>query len=140
MMTQPDEVPGPAWLHAIFGDDAFSEVSSLFPKQMLSDEDLVYVGRLTELRELSFSGVDVADVRDKTMATHRGWSHLSGLTNLEWLNLEKTSFRDEDLVFIQDHGSLQYVDLTDAAVTKTGIEGLKHSLNLNVTAKHLRMK
>ena len=78
--------PGPAWLHALLGDDCFRRVREVhILTGHASDADLGHLAGLKTLERLSVCGPKVTDA---------GLEHLRGLTQLKECDVTYTSVTD----------------------------------------------
>ena len=115
--------PGPAWLHALLGDDCFRHVSGVFfdpynntTQSTVSDADLEQYKVLSRLEFLTIGGPEVTD---------RGLAHLSGMTQLKGLALIYTKVTDAGLESLKGLTRLEQLGLSYMIVTDAGLESLK---------------
>jgi hypothetical protein len=74
---------------------------------------------MTNLRGLKLSG---------RLITGKGISHIAGLKQLEWLNLDATGVGDEDLVHLEGLTNLKQIRVSHTNVTQQGVERLRQRL------------
>ena len=132
-----DVLPGPRWVHQVFGIDLLCDVDSVFlgwvypvsssplpielpPSHGLgNNEVMVHLRELSSLRELHIAGEEVTD---------SGLPHLAGLRHLEVLSLNKTSITDAGLVHLMHLKKLKQLNLSDTAITEQGLAKLQKAL------------
>ncbi len=105
------EVKGP--------EDTAVAVRLVWTGPTVTNDELVHMKDLTELRYVSLSDTAVTDA---------GLEHLNGLTGLHFLDLSGTQITDAALVHLQDMSELQYLWLNDTQVTDSGVNELKLEL------------
>jgi hypothetical protein len=135
----PDVISQLRWLPALrslsFGDRwSFGSRRNEFdrpppPGRFVGDDDLMQVGRLTQLRRLHFKYSNITD---------EGLRHLTGLQSLTDLELTRTNITDAGLVHVGQLRSLVRLNLQQTNVTGTGLTHLRPlkrltRLNLQVT-------
>jgi len=86
-----------------------------------TDDDLVHLKELTELKWLWLGDTDVTDA---------GMVHLEGLTKLQWLGMPGTGVTDEGLVHLKGLKELRRLELYDALITDAGLAHLTGLKNL----------
>ena len=107
--------PGSSWLRARFGERFFARLTyASVQGPNFSDDDLEYVGRLTELEMLHLDGASITD---------SGLRHLSELRRLTGLTLRRTRITDAGLPALSDCRPLS-VSLDYTAVSDSGIASL----------------
>ncbi len=99
------------------GDPAASPPAGRF----VSDDDLIQVGRLAQLRSLFFNYSNLSD---------DGLKHLTALRSLEELELKRANVSDAGLVHIGRIRSLTYLSLQQTNVTGSGLIHLRGLQNL----------
>src|SRR5262245_27772972 len=89
----------------------------------LGDDDLAALKKLTELRTLHVRG---------TLITDKGAAHLKPFSKLQNLNLSTRDERitDAALLFVSELSDLEYLDLDRTAITDAGLMHLKSLHNL----------
>jgi hypothetical protein len=111
-------VPAPAWLQDLLGDDFFGAVVNVnyTGKERIFDQDL---NRTTGF----FSNMPVTDFDLKP---------LEGLKELRYLHLENTPVSDSDLVHLEELKQLRELHLSGTAVSDQGLEHLKNLTRLQI--------
>ncbi len=110
------------------------QLESLYLSVELLPEDLVVLGSMTNLRDLTLHG---------TKLTGEGLKHLTQLKQLEQLKTDMTLLKDEDMAYFTEFPHLQNLDLHDSQVTDAGFltlakcQGLREisMYGTNVTSK-----
>lgn len=125
--------PGPAWLHALLGDDWFRNVRrvsygilNVNRSRTLADGDLELFMVFTKLELLNLNGAQVTDT---------GVAHLKGLVQLRELSLERTQITDAGLEHLTGLTQLESLDLLGTQVTDAGLaclNGLTHLKSLSL--------
>lgn len=105
-----------------YARDFFGQPVSLgfFPKKQLTPYQFRMVGGYTALRDLSLRGVTDADLHQ-----------LSGLTNLDGLDLYDSPISDDGLAMICQMTNLQSLTLHGANISSVGLRELSQLSNLN---------
>lgn len=110
-------VKGAPWYGAWPADDAAASATVVrLAGTDAADEDLIAVGRMTELKML--------DLRD-TRVTDEGLRHLSGLKQLEILVLTGTTVSDQGLEQLTAMPALKVLCLDETRVTSAGLSLLR---------------
>ena len=115
------EPRGPRWMVKAFGVDYFNSVVSVVIP-VASDDDLIQIGKLGQLRDLLIVRSDMTDA---------GLAHLKGLTRLNHVGLGHTHVTDAGLTHLKGLMQLSGVDLRDTRVTDAGLMDLKGLTNLS---------
>lgn len=132
---QVAELPGPAWLCDMLGDDFFGNVTAVSflrdrvvgprmtyvvssgrPRVSLDLSALAQIGGLTHLRLLELFGTNIAD---------EGMSKLEKLKELRQLDLYLTDISDAGLAHIAGLTQLESLDLGDTNITDAGLANLR---------------
>jgi hypothetical protein len=115
------ELPAPAWLMDLVGDDSFTDVLGVgfFVPERFDEVVLEDVKGLTKLEVLNLSDIQVTD---------DGLGNIEGLTRLRILQLGGTQITDAGLDRLKRLTGLQRLDLTGTQVTKEGINELRKAL------------
>ncbi|QDT51483.1 Leucine Rich repeats (2 copies) [Symmachiella dynata] len=87
-----------------------------------TDEDLVYLGQLSELEDLNVAYSD--------SITDAGLVHLSGLNRLKTLSLQRTGITDAGLKHLLLLANLEDLNLSETEVTFDGVRQLRAFGNL----------
>jgi len=134
--------PTPTWLRNVFGDDFFSNVTSV-NRYPITDVNWEHLKELKELRELEFVGNQITDIGlehlegmkklrylelTATQITDVELKHLKGLDHLKGLRLEGTAITDIGLDHLEGMKQLQYLNLERTQVTDAGVEKLQKAL------------
>ncbi|MHC4215806.1 MAG: hypothetical protein ACYSWP_20855 [Planctomycetota bacterium] len=118
-----------------------------FGGQMVTDEKMVYIGKLTQLTKLTLRGSNVAEglVHLKGLKSLRvldlkcnrsddidsGLRHISGLEELEELNLRETAITDKGMAHLTGLTKLKKLNLRlNRGITDTGMAHLKNLTSL----------
>jgi hypothetical protein len=116
----PVELPYPAWLRKLLGDDFCASIRfANLANTQITDAGLVHLQGLSQLQGLDLSGTKVTDA---------GLAHLQGLRKLEVLLLINTQVTDAGLMHLQGLSRLQEVDLRHTQVTDRGVKSLQEAL------------
>jgi hypothetical protein len=106
----------------------------------LTDEDMIGVGELCDLRDLYLYGTDVGDATcrrlrrcrqletvdlDGTQVTDEGVAAISNLPKLQWLYLRNTAVTDAALRHLESTESLQKVVVWQTGVSTQGVVSLR---------------
>ncbi|MCS1407485.1 MAG: hypothetical protein M2R45_00643 [Verrucomicrobia subdivision 3 bacterium] len=92
-----------------------------FEGRVLTDDDLAVLKDLDKVIEIDIKNAGISNA---------GLTHLSSLTSLERLHLEKTKITDEGLSAIKNLKELKYLNLYGTGVSDAGLEQLKGLPNL----------
>ena len=105
-------------LHLSSSGGQFRWLGQIVKPTRLTDNDLVHLKGLAELRKLDLRGDAITDA---------GLEHLQGMTNLEklWLGGSRTPITDKGLAHLQGLTSLKDLEIWSTHVTDLGIEHLK---------------
>ena len=137
--------PGPAWLRAIFGQNCFARVHSVWLQHWdvpawkhppLQDDDLKLLLPLSDLRSLMLDGSKVSDeglVHLKqhpltelhlsgTEITDSGVRHLSKIETLERLNLSGTKITDASLEHLRKMPNLKRIHVGATKVRRESVD------------------
>ncbi len=143
----PDvDPPGWSWVKAIVGNSYFAHVTDidlsltyLMPPYLdpddldsltearmerlleFGDEEMAYVGQLTEIETLRLGD---------TRVTGAGLKYLRGLTRLKTLWLDGTRVEDSSLIHVAQLPNLEHLDLSRTRVSNDGLEHLARLVNL----------
>jgi hypothetical protein len=140
------DLPGPAWLHKLLGDDFFANVVVVnLGDPKVTDAALVHLKGLTQLKCLYLNDAQVTDagLEDlkglmelqtlwllKTKVTDAGLEHLKGLKQLQCLFLGNTQVTDAGLEHLKGLEQLQLLYIHDTQITDDGLKHLKGLTNL----------
>jgi hypothetical protein len=113
----------PGWLVDTFGVDYFGNVAKADLPPGACDDDLIKVGRLGQLQDLSVSSPRITDA---------GLAHLQGLTNLSALVLNGTQISDAGLPNLKGLTRLTFLDLDNTRVSDAGLPHLKRLTRLSL--------
>ena len=105
----------PRWVAAPFRRASFVG----FCYGNVTDDEVVHLERLTNLKRLSLNGAQVTDA---------GLVHLEGLPNLEVLGLAYTQVTDAGLEHLKGLSNLKRLYLNGTKVTDEGVEKLQQAL------------
>jgi hypothetical protein len=136
------QLPGPAWLRKLLGDDLFVDVVEVqaYGFRGFGDAELEHVEGLKKLRCIYLSETQVTDaglehLRDltrlavlyleETQITDAGLERLIGLTNLKELYLDNTQITNAGMKHIEGLTNLEILFLSGTHVTDAGLEHLK---------------
>ncbi len=112
----PDGAPWwPKWLSKRIGVEYLSSVTRVDIFFSCTDNELVHVGRLSQVDTVSLPGTRVSDA---------GLAHLEGLWRLRTLNLWGNKVTDAGLVHLRGLSRLRWLCLDQTAVTDRGLEQL----------------
>jgi Leucine-rich repeat (LRR) protein len=112
---------GPVWLRRLLGDGFFMYVDRVDVTGLkVSDEALENLKCMTRLRVLHFG--------DNPQITDTGIRCIKGLTQLEWLSLDRTQVTDAGLENVKGLRRLKFLDLKVTNVTDAGLD---HIAGLN---------
>ena len=112
--------PGPQWLKSVIGEDAFSEVDSLFLNGINPTPDLCSaIAKLTTTREVYWCWAKLTDDQLRMM---------NGLTRLERLHLEATQVSDQSVDVLSRFTNLKSLDLWRTRFSAAGIAKLRRAL------------
>lgn len=110
------ELPGPAWLRELLGEDFFIRPRLIgLGGSNIDDSSMPCFECLTELRSL-----DLVETR----ITDAGLMHLSGLTKLEELLLWGNDIGDAGLAHLESLKDLKRLSLSDTRMTDAGLAHL----------------
>ena len=119
--TYVDEPSVPRWLRKLCGEDYFRTIEGVqLSHTNVTDEDLRYLTKLHDLRELSLANTSITDA---------GLRHLTKLKKLERLALQGTDITDEGMQIVGRTRSLKEIDVMATQVTLDkvkAIEGLRY--------------
>lgn len=131
---------GPSAIRAILGDDIYATVKVVsFNDERTTDADLTELHRLTNLEEVTVTGMGITDdciegllrVRQlnslgliDTSITAGGLAHLAGSPTLRHLTLHGSSITDAHLKRLADFSDLHSLQIIRAPVTDEGIASL----------------
>ena len=130
-VVNPPQIPGPAWLRRLLGDEYFVEVISVrLDGPKVTDETVASISKLPNLRSIT---LDYADkISDK------GLAHLEGM-QLEGLGLTYCpGISDEGLAHLARMQDLESLALFSDRITSAGLErltGLKRLKILSVSGR-----
>ncbi len=85
-----------------------------------------------KLRDLNVAGRNPAVCDQQNNVTDAGLRHLSGLANLELLNVQYRNVGDEGLKHLRGLTKLKDLDLDSTKVTDAGLEHLRGLTSLRV--------
>ena len=110
----------PKWACAIVGDDFFFDVWAVESyTERFSDDEAVYLTRLTKLEVLLLADTQITDA---------GLEHLKGLSNLETLYLIRAQITDAGLEHLEGITNLKELYLYGTQVTDEGVKKLQEAL------------
>ncbi len=106
----------PGWMRRFFAPSACISVSHVeFPRHS-GDAEMALLADLPHVINLMGCGSHTTDA---------GMTHISGLSELGWLNLSETQITDTGLRYLCGLSNLQDLNLTDTHITDAGVEQLK---------------
>ena len=115
--SEPVELPGPAWLRELLGDNLFVDLTEVMANQPeFSDAGLEHFDGLTQLRRLWMDHTKISDA---------GPEHLKGLSQLQDLGLGITKISDAGLEHLKGLTQLQNLDLGITRISDAGLRHLK---------------
>ncbi len=109
----------PKWLVDRVGVEYFANVVFINMHDRGTDDVLMHVARLKNLKQLHRPGFAVTDA---------GLAHLGQLRDLQLLSLDDTQVTDAGLAHLKGLSGLKWLKLTRTKVTDLGIADLKKSL------------
>ena len=110
---QRAEVPGPAWLRRLLGDDFFIKPRYVgFSPDRTSDSDLSVLEKLDEIQSIGLWGSNITD---------SGMSHLHDLMELRFLSLIGTAVTDSGLKHLERLPKLTALSITNSRITDQGL-------------------
>ena len=129
-------LPGPAWLHALLGDDLFRSVFvvTMYPDEStrsLTDADLEHFEGFARVVSLALGVTQITDA---------GLKHLGALNQLEFLSVENTRITNDGLRHLRQLTQLRQLSLNGTRVTDAGLDylqGLVHLEVLDVQGTHV---
>ena len=149
-IAHQSEPSGPAWLRRLFGDNLFSEVTAVsLTGGSHDDDDLAVLDDLPNIHLLDLQDTNVTDaglahlsglselerlnLKGTPAVGNAGCRYLSGLGRLKWLDLSGT--KTSELKYLKALGSLEYLDLLDTKTDDAGVNELRNALP-NCTIYH----
>ncbi len=110
---------GPAWWHAIIGEDHVRVTHVSLPAVETTDGDLHLVSGFSELKHL--------DLHNAHRVYGRGLKYLANLRNLESLSLHGTNINDKHLEPLNNLSKLKRLSLHGTYVTGEGLQHLSRA-------------
>ncbi len=108
------------WLGKLLRDHSLMSVTSVdLSDKPITDDVLVHLEAIGQLRELFLSGTNISDA---------GLLHLQSLRQLTHLELANTKVTDAGMMHLQGLGKLQYLNLKRTKVTVEGEYKLRQAL------------
>jgi internalin A len=140
----PDGAPWwPNWLSKHIGVDYFGSVSRVSIFLRCTDDELDYIGRLSQVDTLSLPCARISDTGLAPLAglwrlhtlnlwgnqvTDAGLVHLRGLNRLRWLCLDQTKVTDLGLKQLAVLRNLETLSVEKTRVTEAGVVELQRAL------------
>jgi Leucine-rich repeat (LRR) protein len=138
-------LPAPSWLLNLLGEDFFSEVVQEYQEYASRqiDRGQEHLRAFPHLKRLEMLNSTVGDAElepvsglaeleilnvGHTRITDNGLEHLQGLRQLQELWLNDTQVTDRGLVYLQKLHHLHYLNLTNTQVTDKGVGELQQAL------------
>ena len=117
--------PGPAWLRAVMGENAFADIREVKAGQF--DQTLNALRGMTTIQRLK-----TTTPACWPHASEWGFESLATLTGLQALDLHEAEFGDAELAMLTPLTQLRELNLSETSVTDDGIETLAHFPRLQI--------
>lgn len=93
-------------------------------------ESFTHLLPLSELKSDDLHGIDLSRVSLSCLEIGESWAsieYLHSLTSLEWISLQGNKIGDEELAFLSEMDSLEYLNLSNTEVCGSALYQLKNS-------------